>query len=82
MGALPEAQGQAGDREGQIFSAPKPALTLAQRLLPSHAHPEQRLRDGGSGEGLEWSQGEKGDKKSKGALLQGSWGVQQRALDK
>lgn len=72
MGALPDAQGQAGDRKGQISicSVPKPALTLAQRLLHSHAHPEQRLRDGGSGEGLECSHREKGDKKSKGALLQ------------
>lgn len=42
MGALPDAQGQAGDREGQISkcSAPKPALTLAQKLLHSQAHPE------------------------------------------
>lgn len=49
-------------------------------LLCSHAHPERRLREGGSGEGLEWSQGEKGDKKINGALLQVSWGAQQRAL--
>lgn len=42
MGALPDAQGQAGDREGQIFSALKPALTLAQKLLPSHAHPRAK----------------------------------------
>lgn len=58
MKALPDAQGQAGDRAGQIsYSAPKPALTLAQRLLCSHAHPEWRLRDRGSGEGLEKGEG-------------------------
>lgn len=58
-------------KAAQIFSAPKPALTLVQRLLPSHAHPEQRLRDGGRGEGLGHAK-----EKSKETLLQVSWGVQ------
>lgn len=61
--------------EAEQFSAPKPALTLAQRLLPSHAHPEERLRDGGSGEGLGHA-----NEKSKEALQQVSCRVQQRAL--